>query len=254
VLTLQPSWSKYAKTKPENREADLLGAALTETFMALDEAMRKDLMGDEKPAEYLRTKRCSGDRSFMSGCTAVVAVLTPGAIVCANAGDSRCVLRIGQPGGGKTAPLSEDHKPDNAGEAERIYGAGGNVHGGRVDGMLAVSRALGDFEFKTNDDLSAVKQKVSPQPDITITPRPGTGLLVLACDGVWDVMSNETCTKRLDQHLASEALMQACENVLDECYHIGSTDNMSLVVAKLETESTAATNTSLTKADSVPSL
>ena len=50
--------------------------------------------------------------------------------------------------------LSDDHKPDNAEEKERILAAGGEVIEGlgsnvpRVNGQLAVSRAVGDFVYK----------------------------------------------------------------------------------------------------------
>ena len=65
---------------------------------------------------------------------------------------------------------------------------------GRVDGSLAVSRALGDFSFKDRPDLPQEQQKVSAEPDIEIHARdPADQLLCLACDGVWDVKTNEAC-------------------------------------------------------------
>ena len=114
-----------------------------------------------------------------SGTTAVVVVLTPRWIVCANAGDSRAVYSKSTadvsssapsspsvasdaaPGGGggsynnKVVPLSYDHKPDDEEEERRIRDAGGYVSGGRVEGDLAVSRGLGDFRFKDVDTVLA---------------------------------------------------------------------------------------------------
>ena len=92
----------------------------------------------------------------MSGCTANVAVVTPNHIVCANAGDSRCVLGTNA----NIKHMSEDHKPTNPLERQRIYEAGGTVHAARVDGDLAVSRAFGDFVYK-NPELPFAKKKVS---------------------------------------------------------------------------------------------
>jgi len=66
-------------------------------------------------------------------------------IYCANAGDSRAIIGTKK---GEVIELSHDHKPDDICEKRRIQAAGGNVSGGRVDGSLAVSRALGDWEFK----------------------------------------------------------------------------------------------------------
>ena len=80
-----------------------------------------------------------------SGTTAIVVVLTPTSLVCANAGDSRAVYAKN---GAKVVPLSYDHKPDDEEEERRIRVAGGYVSGGRVEGDLAVSRGLGDFRFK----------------------------------------------------------------------------------------------------------
>ena len=51
--------------------------------------------------------------------------------------------------------LSKDHKPDDPEEATRIQAAGGFVDDGRVNGMLALSRALGDFEYKSNKGVQA---------------------------------------------------------------------------------------------------
>ena len=50
--------------------------------------------------------------------------------------------------------MSIDHKPNNEGEQRRIEAAGGVVHMKRVDGDLAVSRAIGDFTYKQNKALS----------------------------------------------------------------------------------------------------
>ena len=84
------------------------------------------------------------------GCTATTVLITPTHLICANAGDSRVVL--GRSGGDQVCePLSEDHKPDNEGEKSRIEAVGGFVEENRVNGSLALSRALGDFEYKGND-------------------------------------------------------------------------------------------------------
>jgi serine/threonine protein phosphatase PrpC len=87
-------------------------------------------------------------KSF-AGCTATVLLVTKTEIICANAGDSRTVLSRG----GRAQDMSEDHKPDNPGELARIQRSGGFVEDGRVNGMLALSRALGDFEYKNNSQL-----------------------------------------------------------------------------------------------------
>lgn len=94
------------------------------------------------------------DPIFYSGSTANTAILKCKysntekkcviEIIDCNVGDSRCFVY----NQGKTTQLSQDHKPHVESEKSRIQGAGGVVESGRVNGMLAVSRAFGDFDFK----------------------------------------------------------------------------------------------------------
>ncbi|XP_019151203.1 PREDICTED: protein phosphatase 2C 37-like [Ipomoea nil] len=118
-----------------------------------------------------------------AGSTAVVAVVTPENIVVSNCGDSRAVLCRN----GVAVPLSVDHKPDRPDELKRIQDAGGYVINWdvpRVGGLLAMSRAIGD---------SYLKPYVTSEPEVTVTERTGDDeCLILASDGLWDVVSNET--------------------------------------------------------------
>ncbi|KAF8044305.1 hypothetical protein BT93_A2330 [Corymbia citriodora subsp. variegata] len=118
----------------------------------------------------------------LGGSTAVAAVLTPDRIVVANCGDSRAVLCRG----GKAIPLSRDHKPDRPDELARIEAAGGRViyvNGARVEGILAMSRAIGD---------KYLKPVVTSEPEITFMARQAEDdCLILASDGLWDVLSSE---------------------------------------------------------------
>jgi serine/threonine protein phosphatase PrpC len=85
------------------------------------------------------------------GCTANVVLIMNNMLVCANAGDSRCV--VGE--GGRAIPLSFDHKPNLKKERERIYKAGSTVNvEGRIDGNLNLSRAIGDIAHKKNTKIS----------------------------------------------------------------------------------------------------
>jgi serine/threonine protein phosphatase PrpC len=167
-------WKSYVKDGAKDLE--LLKAALIQAFQDIDESIR---------AEQEKT----GNNSDSSGCTANTVMLTPTAIICANAGDSRCVLskKSGIEG------MSTDHKPYDEKEKARIEAAGGIVHMKRVDGDLAVSRTFGDFAYKQRRDLPASEQKVSAVPDIKVINRDDDDdeFLILACDGLWDVMTNE---------------------------------------------------------------
>ena len=117
------------------------------------------------------------------------AVVTPWHIICANVGDSRCVVGSS----GTTIAMTEDHKPSNPPEKKRIELAGGFVSMDRVNGELAMSRALGDFRYKEDPNLNELTYPVICYPDITVHERneEKDEVMVLACDGVWDVLSND---------------------------------------------------------------
>ena len=135
-----------------------------------------------------------GEDVTAAGCTANVAIITKSHLICANAGDSRAVLCRK----GKAVPLSRDHKPNDAGERERITAAGGFVSQAqnghfRVNGNLNLSRSLGDLKYKGDAKLAAAKQVITAEPDVMKVARvpEEDEFVVLACDGVWDCMSNQ---------------------------------------------------------------
>ena len=80
--------------------------------------------------------------------TATGVLITPKHYFIFNVGDSRSILIKDK----KLHFSSEDHKPMNDGEKRRIEEAGGRVMIQRINGSLAVSRALGDFEYKQRTD------------------------------------------------------------------------------------------------------
>ena len=83
-------------------------------------------------------------------------MITEDHIYCANAGDSRAVLGLKN---GKLIELSHDHKPENDTEMARIKAAKGFVEDGRVQGIIAVSRAIGDWEYKNPGLLQQMEKK-----------------------------------------------------------------------------------------------
>jgi protein phosphatase 2C family protein 2/3 len=110
---------------------------------------------------------------------------------------------------GRVQNLSYDHKPNNEQEARRIVAAGGWVEFNRVNGNLALSRALGDFVFKKNEDKRAEEQIVTAYPDVNVRELTADHeFIVLACDGIWDVLSNEEVLEfvrsRIAQHISPE--------------------------------------------------
>ena len=152
-----------------------------------------------------------------SGTTAITVMITPTHIIWGNCGDSRGLLCRS----GKLEHATKDHKPYNASEKDRIERAGGTVMMQRVNGSLAVSRALGDFDYKRCTDLKPNEQLVSPEPDIEVNERKDTDeFLFLACDGIFDVMSNEEVIEYISRQLTlTSDLAEICSSLLDLCLH-----------------------------------
>ncbi|KAI8445328.1 protein phosphatase, partial [Phakopsora pachyrhizi] len=175
-------------------------AALKRAFLATDEDLRKNPNFNNDP----------------SGCTAVAALITSsGKILVANAGDSRSVLSVN----GVAKPMSYDHKPVNRIENNRIVAAGGFVEFGRVNGNLALSRAIGDFEFKQNKKLTPEQQVVTADPEIiTHEISSEDEFLVLACDGIWDVFSSQEVVDRARRLIGErKPLTAVAEEILSCC-------------------------------------
>ncbi|KAJ8896008.1 hypothetical protein PR048_001349 [Dryococelus australis] len=141
-----------------------------------------------------------------------------GCVFVANCGDSRALLcRDGKP-----VFATCDHKPVLPAEKERIIRAGGSVMIQRVNGSLAVSRALGDYEYKNVEGRGPCEQLVSPEPEVSVMDwdEDRDEFLVLACDGVWDVMTNEDLCSFVRSRLAiSNDLESIANQVIDTCLY-----------------------------------
>lgn len=100
---------------------------------------------------------------------------------------------------GNAIELSQDHKPDLPEERSRIIKAGGEVVDGRVNGMLALSRAIGDFDYKTVSPPKDAapgwflnNHMVTAYPDVVVRPlHKDVEFIILACDGIWDCRTSD---------------------------------------------------------------
>jgi protein phosphatase 2C len=175
------------------------------------------------------------------GTTAVVALVGDRQLYIGNCGDSRAVLCRS----GMAIPLTEDHKAARDDETARVEAAGGEVmwwNGERVMGVLAVSRSIGDHYLRPF---------VIAQPEVTILSRSAEDeLLLLASDGLWDVLSNQEavslaqrCLRRAQQRGASRqtAARVAASVLTRAAIDQGSSDNVTVVVVDLSREKTMAT-------------
>jgi len=147
-----------------------------------------------------------------------------------NIGDSRAVLGRNN---NEAKPLSEDHKPSLVSEQRRIETAGGFVSLGRVRGNLALSRAIGDRQYKVPKDFPPEKQQVSCIPEYQTEIVTSNDFLFIACDGIYegDIFTPESIVQYISDKLQhSDDLAQITSDVLDECVARGSKDNMSAMI------------------------
>jgi serine/threonine protein phosphatase PrpC len=123
-----------------------------------------------------------------------------------NLGDSRAMIVRSN---GKWVAMTRDHKPNDEIERQRIINAYGHVSSNRVDGNLALSRAIGDAMYKNNPKLGPEEQKVIAVPDYeTHFLYPGDVLLV-CCDGIFE---SEAMTYEAVASIAYDSICELSNN------------------------------------------
>lgn len=201
---------------------DFVAEHLHENFLEALKANPDDISAAWKES-YKKTDDMIGEAKILySGTTTVTAYIREHEgkrwLHCANAGDARIVLVRG----GEALRLTKEHKGSDEEEAKRIQEAGGFIVLNRVNGILAVTRSLGDY---------AMKEYVTGEPytqDEQLTD--ADTHLILACDGLWDVCTDQGAADLIKDlpdagTMATELLKYALRN--------GSTDNVSVMVLVL---------------------
>ena len=182
--------------------------------------------------------------SFTCGSTCLLVLRRRNQMWVANSGDSRAILGLGRLMGGRAhtvVNLTRDHKPGTVSEKQRIEAAGGYVRDvmgvPRVIGELAVSRSIGDKRYHPY---------VIPHPDVmyyTLNPGSTHSYLVLATDGLWDVMNSDEVgdfvvdsfnNRNNSQYNPSETMMDASRcatSIMRHAYErLDAEDNMTILV------------------------
>ncbi|ETW09048.1 CAMKK/CAMKK-META protein kinase [Aphanomyces invadans] len=185
-----------------------------------DELLRRDI---ERIAAQ-KNERIPAPMSF-SGSAAVFAIVvtTENGVVLhvANIGDCRGVLCQD----GDAVDLTIDHKANNPAEKARVEAAGGFVHNGRLDGILAVSRAFGDFAHKSGGHLIATPMVAS------LPVSPVDEFLLLASDGLFDVLSSQQAINFIRRKLREHGDVQlAAQELVFKAQEYVSHDNISAIV------------------------
>ncbi|XVF53428.1 hypothetical protein PTKIN_Ptkin05aG0098800 [Pterospermum kingtungense] len=205
-----------------SRAAEYLKQHLFDNLMKHPQFMRDTKLAisetyQQTDVDFLDSER---DTYRDDGSTASTAVLAGNHLYVANVGDSRTIISKA----GNAIPLSEDHKPNRSDERKRIENAGGVVMWAgtwRVGGVLAMSRAFGN---------RMLKQFVVAEPEIQDREiDEEIELLVLASDGLWDVVPNEDAVSLA---LAEEEVETAARKLTETAYTRGSADNITCIVVR----------------------
>ena len=162
------------------------------------------------------------DESYMTGSTCLVVLSDPSSnkMWVANAGDSRGIMNKHN----RHVVLARDHKPNLPSEKERIEESGGFIkHIGvwRVQGDLAVSRAIGDKRYRPYVICDPEVKCVEVKKDLN-------KFVVLATDGLWDVVKNAEVNQVVLQ--ANGNASRACELLMQTAIDNSYEDNITIMV------------------------
>ncbi|OHT07810.1 Protein phosphatase 2C 1 [Tritrichomonas foetus] len=152
-----------------------------------------------------------------TGSTAAIVMVVNNIVYCANVGDTRILLVEN----GKTTRCSYDHKASDPAERQLVLARGGQIVQNRVNGVLMLSRAIGD---------RVVGPGLSCEPFIKRMRRKDGMRIVIACDGVFDVVDDETVGSLATRHSNTQ---EAARVIKDLAISRGTTDNVTCIVINL---------------------
>ncbi|PON36147.1 Protein phosphatase [Parasponia andersonii] len=183
---------------------------------------------DHKLEEAFRGGYLVTDKEFLSqgvssGACAASVFLKDGDLHVANVGDCRVVLSRQ----GVAEALTNDHRLSREDERLRIENSGGFVHyrNGvwRVQGSLAVSRAIGDQHLK---------DWIISEPEIkSLRLSSDCEFLIVASDGLWDKVHNQ---EAVDVVIREKSVLKACKKLVDMSSSRGNLDDITVMVINLQ--------------------
>ena len=169
------------------------------------------------------------------GTTANIMLIRSGVIYIANVGDSLSVMYKNR----KAYNLNREHQTIIESEKERVLKSGASIVGYRINGMLNLTRAIGDLKFKSNYNLKRHEQSVISLPEITIIDNiDDIDFIIMGCDGVWDCVKRQLVCDFVDREIRenpNKNLSEILKVIFDKCVSpvwgvILGTDNMSCII------------------------
>ena len=171
------------------------------------------------------------------GTTANIMLIKNGIIYIANVGDSLSVMYKNK----KAYNLNREHQTIIESEKERVIKSGAQIVGYRINGMLNLTRAIGDLKFKSNSNLKRHEQSVISLPEITkIEDTDGIDFIIMGCDGVWDCVKRQLVCDFVDRQIREnpdKKLSDILKVIFDRCVSpvwgvVLGTDNMSCIIVQ----------------------
>lgn len=163
--------------------------------------------------------------SSSSGTTALTAIIFGRFLTVANAGDCRAVLCRK----GEAIDLSQDHRPIYASERRRVEELGGYVDDGYLNGVLSVSRALGDWDMKLPRGSSSPLIAEPEFQQMVLTE--DDEFLIIGCDGIWDVMSSQDAVSLVHRGLRRHDDPEQCaRDLVVEALRLNTFDNLTVII------------------------
>eukprot|EP00611_Tribonema_gayanum_P023925 TRINITY_DN5136_c0_g1_i2.p1 TRINITY_DN5136_c0_g1~~TRINITY_DN5136_c0_g1_i2.p1 ORF type:complete len:574 (-),score=131.77 TRINITY_DN5136_c0_g1_i2:576-2297(-) len=223
--------------------------AVEQACLEMDEAcLARDLKRMLPPPPSIsedvedQRRRQSLAKVELSGATAAMALVLRRRddacvrVYAANVGDCRVVLRCS----GEALDLTRDHTCTHEAEKERVKTAGGVISRGRLGCVLEVTRSFGDIKCKTYPPLPGThlwgdKQSLIAKPDIEeVEVRPVHNFLIVASDGLWNVMQSQQAVNFVQRCLLRHGCaQQASQDLVNKALQLRSIDNCSCVIVCL---------------------
>ena len=217
--------------------------AILNTLPPFDEVFYEDNLNIEFENNESDINRANSERTinrdnFISnemGTTANIMLIKNGIIYIANVGDSLSVMYKNK----KAYNLNKEHQIVIKEEKERVLKSGANIIGYRINGMLNLTRAIGDLRFKGNNDIKIHEQSVIAVPEITIIEETeDIDFIIMGCDGVWDCVKRQNVCEFIDKQInehPKQNLSDILEVIFERCVSpvwgvVVGTDNMSCII------------------------
>nr|GEW24466.1 probable protein phosphatase 2C 49 [Tanacetum cinerariifolium] len=196
---------------------------------AVDDLFLKELQ-DSHCKAFLKADQALKNECSISdycGTTALTVLILGRHVIIENAGDCRAVISRK----GKVIQMSNDHRPSYLQEKKRVEELGGYFEDGYLNGELAVTRALGDRHMKSLVGSNS-KSPLTAEPEMTqMVLTNDDEFLIIGCDGIWDVMSNDEAVglvrRQLIQHNDPQ---RSATELINQALRLHTSDNLTAIV------------------------